>query len=61
MSHATPPRAVRVTRVFEPTRLAEEALRGVYRLLAGAPAKKIARPPVLPALETVQGTEDKRA
>lgn len=60
MSHAAPPRAVLVTRAFEPTRLAEDALRGVYRLLAGVPAKKIVRPTVLPAPEAVQGKEGTR-
>lgn len=60
MSHTAPPRAVRVTRAFEPTRLAEDALRGVYRLLAGAPAKKIVRPTVLQAPEAVQRKEGKR-
>jgi hypothetical protein len=61
MRHATPPRAVLATRAFEPTRLAEDALRGAYRLLAGAPAKKIVRPPVLPAPAAVQGQEGQRA
>ena len=60
MSRAAPPRAVLVTRAFEPTRLAEDALRGVYRTLVGAPAKKIVRPTVLPAPEAVQGKEGKR-
>ena len=60
MSRAAPPPAVLVTRAFEPTRLAEDALRGVYRLLAGAPAKKIVRPTVLSAPAAVQGKEGTR-
>jgi hypothetical protein len=60
MSRVAPPRAVLVTRAFEPTRLAEDALRGVYRLLVGVPPKKIIRPMVLPAPEMVQSKEGKR-
>jgi hypothetical protein len=60
MSRVAPPRAVPVTRAFEPTRLAEDALRGVYRLLVGVPPKKIIRPTVLPAPEMVQSKEGKR-
>ena len=57
MSHAAPPRAVRVTRAFEPTRLADDALRGVYRLLAVVPTKKIGRPTMPSAPAAVQGKE----
>lgn len=57
MSRAALPRAVLVTRAFEPTRLAEDALRGVYRTLVGVPAKKIVRPTVLPAPAAIQGKE----
>jgi hypothetical protein len=56
MSRATP-RIVPVTSAFEPTRLAEDALRGVYRTLVGIPAKKIVRPTALPAPEVVQRKE----
>ena len=54
------PRAVLVTRAFEPTRLAEDALHGVYRTLVGAPARKIVRPTVLPAPAAVPGKEGKQ-
>jgi hypothetical protein len=60
MSRAAPPRAVPVTVAFEPTRLAEDALRGVYRTLVGAPAKSIVRPTVLPAPEALQRKEGRR-
>jgi hypothetical protein len=60
MSQAAP-RVVPVTRAFEPTRLAGDALRGVYRTLVGAPAKKIVRPTVLPAPPAVQRKEGTRS
>jgi hypothetical protein len=60
MSRVAPPRAVPVMHAFEPTRLAEDALRGVYRMLVGAPAKKIIRPTVLPTPEVVQVKEGKQ-
>jgi hypothetical protein len=60
MSRVAPPRAVPVTRAFEPTRLAEDALRGVYRLLVGAPATKIVTPTVRAAPAAVQGKEGMR-
>jgi hypothetical protein len=60
MSRAALPYAVPVTVAFEPTRLAEEALRGVYRTLVWVPAKKIVRPTVLSAPEALQRKEGKR-
>jgi len=60
MSRAAPPHAVPVTVAFEPTRLAEEALRGVYRTLVWVPAKKIVRPMVVSAPEAVQRKEGTR-
>jgi hypothetical protein len=56
MSRAAP-RVVPVTSAFEPTRLAEDALRGVYRTLVGTPTKKIVRPTVPPAPAAVQRKE----
>jgi hypothetical protein len=46
MERPAPPRRqpVTVTTAFEPTRLAEEALRDAYRALVAAPAKQTARP-----------------
>ena len=60
MSRAAPPHAVPVTVAFEPTRLAEEALRSVYRTLVWVPAKKIVRPTVRSAPEAVQRKEGTR-
>jgi hypothetical protein len=60
MSRAAPPRVMPVTSAFEPTRLAEDALRGVYRTLAGVPAKRIVRPTVLPAPEALPRKEGQR-
>jgi hypothetical protein len=60
MNRAAPPRAMPVTVAFEPTRLAEEALRGVYRALVWVPAKNPIRPLLLPPREAVRRQEGKR-
>jgi hypothetical protein len=60
MGRATPRHHVPVTVAFEPTRLAEEALRGVYRTLVWVPAKKTVRPVVVPEREALRRTEGKR-
>jgi hypothetical protein len=60
MSRAAPPHAMPVTVAFEPTRWAEEALRGVYRTLVWVPAKNIVRPTVLSAPEALPRKEGTR-
>jgi hypothetical protein len=62
MGRPAPPRRepVTVTTAFEPTRLAEEALRDAYRTLVAAPAKQTAGPlprTVRALLPRVEGNE----
>ncbi len=51
------PAPMMVTAAFEPTRLADEALRGAYRALAATPARKTRGPLALPEREALRRAE----